>query len=137
LWFVKGWCQLVLLVKIVNSSQKWGNLIYKSNSGVCLCVWAVPGRFFQSLPIPTMVCVCVCVYLSVVTNRAAIVWVVSVCVGSAWKILSITACSLWSSFSVCGDKQGRAGRPGQPLQGAGRGAISIKEILGENRGTCI
>ncbi len=53
--------------------------------------WAVPGRFFQSLPVP------------------------------------------------CGtnDKQGRAGRPGQPLWGAARGAISIKEILGENRGTYI
>jgi len=42
-------------------------------------------------------------------------------------------------LSVCGDKQGRVGqdrvgRPGQPLQGAGRGAISIKKILGENRG---
>jgi hypothetical protein len=35
-------------------------------------------------------------------------------------------------MSVCGDKQGRAGQPGQPLRGAGRGAISIKEILGEN-----
>ncbi len=32
---------------------------------------------------------------------------------------------------------GRAGRPGQLLRGAARGAISIKEILGENRGTCI
>jgi hypothetical protein len=52
--------------------------------------WAVPGRFFQSLPVP---------------------------------------CG-------AGDKQGRgrAGRPGQPLWGAARGAISIKEILGENRG---
>jgi len=39
--------------------------------------------------------------------------------------------------SVCGDKQGKAGRPGQPLRGARRGAISIKEILGENRGTYI
>jgi len=29
------------------------NLIYKSNSGgVCLFVWALPGRFFQSLPVP-------------------------------------------------------------------------------------
>jgi len=36
-----------------------------------------------------------------------------------------------------GDKQGKAGRPGQPLRGAARGAISIKEILGENRGTYI
>jgi hypothetical protein len=58
-------------------------------SGWCLSVWAVPGKFFQSLPVP------------------------------------------------CGDKQGRAGWPGQPLRGVGRGAISIKEILGENRGTCI
>jgi len=54
-------------------------------------MWAVLGRFFQSLPIP---------------------------------------CG-------AGDKQGRAGRPGQPLRGAARSAISIKEILGENRGTCI
>ncbi len=55
-----------------------------------------------------------------------------VCVGSAWKILLVTA-------RPCGanDKQGRARRPGQLLQGAARGAISIKEILGENRGTCI
>jgi len=63
----------------------------------------------------------------------------SIVVWNAWL-----ARSLWSPFSVCGDKhdrvgagQGRAGRPGQPLRGAGRGAISIKEILGENWGTCI
>ncbi len=31
----------------------------------------------------------------------------------------------------------RARWPGQPLWGAMRGAIFIKEILGENRGTCI
>jgi hypothetical protein len=61
---------------------------------------------------------------------------VSVCVGSAWKILPVTARSLWC-LSVCGDKQGRAGWPGQPLRGAGRGAISIKKILGENQGTYI
>ncbi len=65
----------------------------------------------------------------------------SVYVANAWKILPVTARSLWG-LSVCGDKQGKAGqggagRPRQPLQGAGRGAISIKEILGENRGTCI
>jgi hypothetical protein len=30
----------------------------------CLYVWAVPGRFFQSLPVPCGV------YLSVVTNKA-------------------------------------------------------------------
>ncbi len=29
------------------------HFIYKSNSGgVCLSVWAVSGRFFQSLPVP-------------------------------------------------------------------------------------
>jgi len=33
--------------------------------------------------------------------------------------------------------QGKAGRPGQPLRGAARGAISIKKILGEKRQTCI
>jgi len=43
----------------------------------------------------------------------------------------------WWCLSICGDKQGRVGQPGQPLRGARRGAISIKEILGENRGTCI
>jgi len=54
-------------------------------------VWAVPKRFFLSLPVP---------------------------------------------FGAS-DKQGRAGRPGQLLWGAAQGAISIKEILGENQGTCI
>ncbi len=59
---------------------------------VSVCVdknWAVPGRFFQSLPVP----------------------------------------------SGAGDKQGRAARAA--AAGVARGAISIKEILGENRGTCI
>ncbi len=51
----------------------------------------------------------------------------SVCVGSAWKILPVTARSLSVVTS-------RAGRPGPPLRGAGRDAISIKEILEENRG---
>jgi hypothetical protein len=77
-------------------------LYIKGNMVVSVCVdknWAVPGRFFQSLPVP-----CGARSLSVVTNRPG---------------------------------QGRAGRPGQSLRGAGRGAISIKEILGENRGTCI
>ncbi len=55
---------------------------------------------------------------------------VSVCVGSACKILPVTARFLWCLSVV-------TNRPGQPLRGAGRGAISIKEILGENRGTCI
>jgi hypothetical protein len=68
-------------------------LYIKVTMSVRLSVWAVPGKFFQLLPVP---------------------------------------CG-------AGDKQGRgrAGRPGQPLWGAARGAISIKEILGENRGTCI
>jgi hypothetical protein len=57
----------------------------------CLSVWAVPRRFFQSLPIP---------------------------------------CG-------AGDKQGKVGWPGQLLQGAARGAISVKKILGENQGTYI
>jgi hypothetical protein len=33
----------------------WVHLIYKSKHGVSVCVdknWAVPGRFFQSLPVP-------------------------------------------------------------------------------------
>jgi hypothetical protein len=69
-------------------------ILYIKANVVSVCVdknWAVPRRFFQSLPVP------------------------------------------------CGasDKQGKAGRPRQPLRGAARGAISIKEILGENRGTCI
>jgi hypothetical protein len=41
--------------KILRVFEACGNcyLIYKSNSGgVCLSVWAVPGRFFQSLPVP-------------------------------------------------------------------------------------
>jgi len=54
-------------------------------------------------------------------------------VGSAWKILPVIARSLSLVTNRAG--QGRAAR--QPLRGAGRGAISIKEILGENRGTCI
>jgi len=57
----------------------------------------------------------------------------SVCVGSAWKIQSLPVpCGVCLSMVT-----NMAGRPGQPLRGAGRGAISIKEILGENRGTCI
>jgi len=40
-------------------------------------------------------------------------------------------------FSNHADKHGRVGRPRRPLRRAGRGAISIKEIPGENRGTCI
>jgi hypothetical protein len=59
----------------------------------------------------------------------------SVCVDKNWAVPG----RFFQSLSVpcgAGDKQGRgrAGRPGQPLWGAARGAISIKEILGENRG---
>ncbi len=64
-------------------------------------------------------------------------WCLSLCgqkLGSAWKILPVTARSLWWQT---GQGRGRAGRPGQPLQGVERGAISILKILGENRGTCI
>jgi len=62
--------------------------------------------------------------------------VVSVCVDKNWAVLGRFFQSLPVPCGV-GDKQGRAGWPGQPLQGAVRGAISIKKILGENRGTCI
>jgi hypothetical protein len=44
---------------------------------------------------------------------------VSVCVGSAWKILPITAHSL--CLSICDDKQGRAGQGGQGTGGEGPG----------------
>ncbi len=59
---------------------------------------------------------------------------VFVCVDKNWAVLG----RFFQSLPVpCGDKQNRAGQqPGQPLRGVGRGAISIKEILGENRGTC-
>ncbi len=56
---------------------------------------------------------------------------------SVWAVPARIHCPFPVSLSVCGDKQGRAGRPGQPLRGAGRDAISIKEILGKNRGTYI
>jgi hypothetical protein len=59
-----------------------------------------------------------------------------VCVDKNWAVPRRFFQSL---FIPCGagDKQGRVGRPGQPLWGAARGAIFIKEILGENWGTCI
>jgi len=62
---------------------------------------------------------------------------VSVCVGSVDKNWAVPERFFQSLLVPCGDKQGRAGRPGQPLRGAGRGAISIRKILGENRGTYI
>jgi hypothetical protein len=75
------------------------------------------------------------------TDSWAATMVVSVCLCGQCLEDSSSHCPF--PVSVCGDKQGkagagqgRAGRPGQPLRGAGRGAISIKEILGENRGTC-
>ncbi len=59
---------------------------------------------------------------------------VFVCVDKNWAVSG----RFFQSLPVpCGDKQGKAGRPGQPLRGARRGAISIKEILEENQGTCI
>jgi hypothetical protein len=56
---------------------------------VSVCVdknWAMPGRFFQSLPVP------------------------------------------------CGDKQGKAGRPGQPLRGPGEVPFLLKKSLGKTEG---
>ncbi len=83
--FVQVWvCSPILYIK--------ANMVSVFVDKMSVCVdknWAVPGRFFQSLPVP----------LELVTNRA--------------------------------------GRSGQPLWGAARGAISIKKILGENQGTCI
>ncbi len=53
----------------------------------------------------------------------------SVCV---WVVLGRFFQSLpFPVVSVCGDKQGKAGWPGQPLRGAGRGATSIKKSLGK------
>ncbi len=54
---------------------------------------------------------------------------VSVCMGSAWKILLVIARSLWSWWQT-GQGKGRAARAA--AAGAARGANSIKEILGEN-----
>jgi hypothetical protein len=81
------------------SFQKNQNsILYIKANMVSVCVdknWAVPGRFFESLPVP---------------------------------------CG-------AGDKQGKGrawqGGQGSRCGGAARGAISIKEILGANRGTCI
>ncbi len=61
---------------------------------------------------------------------------VSICVDTNWALPR----NFFQSLPVpcgAGDKQGRAGWPRQPLWGVARGAISIKEILGENWGTCI
>ncbi len=66
---------------------------------------------------------------------------VSVCVDKNWAVPGRFFQSLLVPCGA-GDKRGRAGhgragRPGQPLWGAARGAISTKEILRENWGTCI
>jgi hypothetical protein len=58
----------------------------------------------------------------------------SVCVDKNWAMLGKFFQSLLVPCGA-GDKQGRAARA--TAVGATRGAISIKEILGENRGTCI
>jgi hypothetical protein len=62
---------------------------------------------------------------------------VCVCVGSAWKILPVTAFPVELVTNMLFPVElvtNRVGRPGQPLRGAMRGAISIKEILEEIRG---
>jgi hypothetical protein len=78
------------------------------------------------------------------------------CLNLIYKSKHSVCLSLWTKIGQCledssshcpfpvelvtnraGAGQGMAGRPGQPLWGAARGAISIKEILWENRGTCI
>jgi hypothetical protein len=48
-------------VNMYNSvlQEKWLSYILKQQ---CLSVWAVPGRFFQSLLVPTVVSVCLSVY---------------------------------------------------------------------------
>jgi hypothetical protein len=59
----------------------------------------------------------------------------SVCVGSAWKILPVTAHSLWC-LSVCGDKQGKAGQGGQGSRCGGPGEVPflLKKSLGKTGG---
>jgi hypothetical protein len=56
-------------------------------------------------------------------------------VGSAWKILPVTARSLWC-LSVCGDKQGRVGQGGQGSRCGGLGEVPflLKKSLGKTRG---
>jgi hypothetical protein len=50
---VVGWIKYLPTYIPTYPSRLNTYLIYKSNSGgVCLYVWAVPGRFFQSLPVP-------------------------------------------------------------------------------------
>jgi len=56
-------------------------------------------------------------------------------VGSAWKILPVTARSLWC-LSVCGDKQGRVGQCGQGSRCGGPGEVPflLKKSLGKTGG---
>jgi len=56
--------------------------------------------------------------------------------GNACKILPVTARSLWSSFPVCGDKQGRAGQGGQGSRCGGPGEVPflLKKSLGKTGG---
>jgi hypothetical protein len=76
----------------------------------CLSVWVVPGRFFQSLP---------------VLSRVFLGWgkgePVSVCVGSAWKILLVTARFLWSVLGVGKGEPGEAWGWGASTGGGGGG----------------
>jgi len=62
-------------------------------------------------------------------------WCLSVCVDKNWAVPGRFFQSLSVPCGVCLFVV--TGRARQPLRGAGRGAISIKEILGENQGTCI
>jgi len=56
--------------------------------------------------------------------------------GSAWKILPVTARSLWSLFPVCGDKQGKASQGGQGSRYRGLGEVPflLKKSLGKTGG---
>jgi len=59
-------------------------------------------------------------------------------VGSAWKILPVTACSLWSPFPVCADKQAKArqrqGGQGNRCGGPGEVPFLLKKSLGKTGG---
>ncbi len=60
----------------------------------------------------------------------------SVCVGNDWKNLPVIARSLWSPFSICGDKQGKArqGDQGSRCGGPGEVPFLLKNSLGKTRG---
>ncbi len=62
--------------------------------------------------------------------------VVSVYVDKNWAVPGRFFQSLFVPCGV-GDKQGRAGRPGQPLRGSREVPFLLKKSLGENQGTYI